>query len=267
MLNQVTLGIAGVGRMGAALAKCLSGKVREVLAYDTRPEALDEAARAGGVKPARSLEDLAARANALLIAVKPKDIAAALNQMRPALNEEHVVISIAAGVPTARLRELCGEKPSIVRVMPNVLVLVGEASTAIASDSPARASALELASAIFSAAGRAVLVPEALLDAVTGLSGSGPAFAFLFIEALTDGGVAAGLPREQALQLAAQTVLGSAKMVLEKMGHPAALKDMVTSPAGTTVAGLAAMESRAFRAACIEAVLAAARRATELAKA
>jgi len=267
MLNQVTLGIAGVGRMGAALAKCLSGQVREVLAYDVRPEALDEAARATGLKPARSLEDLAARAKVLIIAVKPKDIAGALKQMRPVLNDDHVVISIAAGVPTARLRELCGDKPSIVRAMPNVLVLVGQASTAIASDSPARGPALEVATAVFSVAGRTVLVPEALLDAVTGLSGSGPAFVFTFIEALADGGVSAGLPRDQALELAAQTVLGSAKMVLEKLGHPAALRDMVTSPAGTTIAGLAVMEARGFRAACIEAVQAAARRAAELAKA
>jgi pyrroline-5-carboxylate reductase len=267
MLDQISLGLCGVGRMGAALAKCLAGKVREMWAYDVRREALAEVASATGLRPASSSEDLATRTQVLMIAVKPKDVSGALAEMRPVLTKEHIVISIAAGVPIARLRELCGDKPSIVRAMPNVLVLVGQASTAVASDSPASESALAIAKAVFSAVGRVVMLPEALMDAVTGLSGSGPAFVFTFIEALADGGVAAGLPRDQALELAAQTVLGSARMVLEKVGHPAALREMVTSPAGTTIAGLAALESRGFRAACMEAVQAAARRASELAKA
>lgn len=267
MLEQTCVGIIGVGKMGAALAAAISGRAGELWGYDTDAERLAAAARQFNLRPAHGNGDLVARAGAIVLAVKPKEVASVLEEVRPALRPEKVLVSIAAGVTTERISAEAGKRVQVVRAMPNVLAVVGESSTAIASDSPADEQSMKLAEEIFACAGRVVLVPEALLNAVTGLSGSGPAFVFTFIEALADGGVAAGLPRQQALELAAQTVLGAAKMVLAGHGHPAALRDMVTSPGGTTIAGLGALESRAFRAACMEAVQAAARRAAELAKA
>jgi pyrroline-5-carboxylate reductase len=267
VLEQTCVGIIGVGKMGGGGAAAIAHKAGEVWAYDTDGDRLAAISRQLNLHQAGGNGDLVSRAGAIILAVKPKEVAAVLEEVRPALRPEKVLISIAAGVTTERISGEAGERVQVVRAMPNVLATVGESSTAVASDSPADQQGLELAKEIFACAGRVVTVPEALLNAVTGLSGSGPAFVFTFIEALADGGVAAGLPRQQAIELAAQTVLGAAKMVLEGHGHPAALRDMVTSPGGTTIAGLGAMESRAFRAACMEAVQAAAKRAAELAKA
>jgi len=267
VLEQTCVGIIGVGKMGGALAAAIADRAGELWGYDTDSQRLTSISRQLNLRPADGNGDVVSRSDAIILAVKPKEVAGVLEEVRPALRPEKVLISIAAGVPTERISAEAGERIQVVRAMPNVLATVGESSTAIASDSPADEQGLQLAQEIFSCAGRVVMVPEALLNAVTGLSGSGPAFVFTFIEALADGGVAVGLPRQQALELAAQTVLGAAKMVLQGHGHPAALRDMVTSPGGTTIAGLGALESRAFRAACMEAVQAAAKRAAELAKA
>jgi len=164
----------------------------------------------------------------------------------------------------ASLRETVGDGPCIVRVMPNICCTVGAAASAFAADGDVSDEQIEFVDALLSAAGEVVAVREELLDAVTGLSGSGPAFAAVFIEALADGGVKAGLPREQAQKLAAQTVLGAARWLLETGAGPAQLKDLVTSPGGTTIAGLAALEERGLRAATMSAVVAAAERSKEL---
>jgi pyrroline-5-carboxylate reductase len=191
---------------------------------------------------------------------------AVLEEVRPAITPEHCVVSIAAGVTLDQLAEQLGTDCRLVRVMPNTPCLLGESASAYSPGENASEEDVLLVERLLGAVGKAVRLPEKLLDAVTGLSASGPAFVYVMIEALSDGGVRVGLPRDVATLLAAQTVLGSARMVLETGLHPGALKDMVASPGGTTIAGLHALERGGARAALMDAVEAAARRATELGK-
>jgi pyrroline-5-carboxylate reductase len=184
--------------------------------------------------------------------------------LRQALAERHLILSIAAGVTLAQMTQALGEGRRLVRVMPNTPCLVGASASGYAAGPGASADDVRLVDRPLNSVGKAFPLPEKLLDAVTGLSGSGPAYVFVLIEALADGGVRAGLPRDVALQLAAQTVFGAAKMLLETGLHPAALKDQVASPGGTTIAGLHALEQGGFRAALIDAVVAAANRSMEL---
>ena len=260
--------LVGLGKMGEALARCFVGSgalpAGEIVAYDTDPKRL-QAGQALGLRVAASAAEAVRGRDLVILAVKPRDLLAALGEIGPALEPGQVLVSIAAGVPTSTIRRALPSPPAIVRVMPSVACTVAEAATAVASDSPAPPQALEAVVELFHSAGTVVQVEERLMDAVTGLSASGVAYVFVMIEAMADGGVAAGLPRATALQVAAQTVLGAAKMALVSGKHPGELKDMVTSPAGTTVAGLRALEKRGFRGAVIEAVRAAAERARELA--
>jgi pyrroline-5-carboxylate reductase len=236
-----------------------------IRAFDTDPERLS-ATRGMGVTACASAPEAAVGSSVIVIAVKPADVAAVLQELGPALTAEQTVLSIAAGVKTRTLRAALPVdcKAGVVRAMPNTPCLVGEGMSVVAQDSPASPEGIAAAQELLAAAGRVVALPEKLLDAATGLSGSGPAYVFTFIQALADGGVAAGLTRATAVELAAQTALGAARMVLAGEGHPEQLKDMVMSPAGTTAAGMAALESRAFRSTVIEAVAAAYRRAREL---
>jgi pyrroline-5-carboxylate reductase len=204
------------------------------------------------------------RAQNLLVALKPQVLREVLGALRGDFRPGQLLISIAAGVSLDTLRQIVGPAPALVRVMPNICCTVGEAASAWTVAPGVSDEQRALVAELLSAAGEAVEVEERLLDAVTGLSGSGPAFTALFVEALADGGVKAGLPRAQALRLAAQTVLGAARWVLDNEASPAQLKDLVTSPGGTTIAGVAALEARAFRAGVIEAVVAATERAREL---
>jgi pyrroline-5-carboxylate reductase len=206
-----------------------------------------------------------AASDVVFIAVKPQYVAPVLREVRPQLTKDHIIVSIAAGVTLNTLKEAAGEDARIVRVMPNTPCLVGETAAAMCLGGRADENDAEIISTLLSAVGKIYKVDEKLLSAVTGLSGSGPAYVFVMIEALADGGVRAGLPRDIAQQLAAQTVLGSAKMVVETGKHPGVLKDMVTSPAGTTIAGVHELERAGVRAAFINAVYAACQRADELA--
>ncbi len=200
----------------------------------------------------------------LVLAVKPDQVGGVLAGIRDFVTDKHCLISIAAGVPLARLEAGLAAGARLIRVMPNTPALVGASATAFALGKAARPEDGELARQLFSAVGVAFQVKESLLDAVTGLSGSGPAYAYLFIEGLSDGGVAAGLPRDVATRLAAQTVLGSARMVLETGLHPGVLKDMVTSPGGTTIEGLHELEKGKLRGTVISAVRAAAEKSKKL---
>jgi pyrroline-5-carboxylate reductase len=213
--------------------------------------------------PAASNRELVQKSDVIFLAVKPQNMADVVTDIGGTLGVKKLVVSIAAGVTIARLAEGLRTQ-RVIRVMPNTPALVGQGAAAYTLGPAATADDGLLVGQLLAAVGVAVKVDEKLLDVVTGLSGSGPAFVYVMIEALADGGVRMGLPRETALTLAAQTVRGAAQMVLTSGEHPAALKDKVASPGGTTIAGLAALEDRGFRGTLIGAVEAATRRSQEL---
>jgi len=236
----------------------------QIIASDPVAAARTAFAKETEAKAAASNAEVVQSAQIVFLAVKPDQVASVLSEVRTDFTNDHLLLSIAAGVPIAKLEGgLLGEA-RVIRVMPNTPALVGESASAYALGKFATPADGELAQKLFSAVGAAFQVKESLLDAVTGLSGSGPAYVYQFIEALSDGGVAAGLPRDVATKLAAQTVLGSAKMVLETGQHPGALKDMVASPGGTTIEGLHELEKGKFRGTVISAVRAAAEKSKKL---
>jgi len=262
-------GFIGAGKMASALIR---GMLRagvttpdRVSASDPAAAIRDELARETGVEATSSNLAVVGRSDVLVLAVKPQSMGQVLRELAPAITPDHLIVSIAAGVSIATIGEALGEGRRIVRVMPNTPALLGEGASAYAMGTTATTEDATVVQAFLESVGRAVRLPEAQLDAVTGLSGSGPAFVYLIIEALSDGGVRAGLPRDVATMLAAQTVLGGARMVLETKLHPGALKDQVTSPGGTTIAGLHALERAGVRGALIDAVQAASNRSAELA--
>ena len=270
MANEaVRWGFVGAGKMASALVR---GMIRAGVAPPDRIATFDpsadmaEALGTLGVAVAETNLALAESSDVLVLAVKPQVMPEALAELRPRMTSKHLVISVAAGVPLAVLEAGLGPKPRLVRVMPNTPSLVGEGASAFCLGPSASAEDEALVARCLEAVGRAFRVPERLMDAVTGLSGSGPAFVYVMIEALSDGGVRAGLPRDIATALAAQTVLGAARMVLETGSHPGVLKDEVASPGGTTIAGLHALERGGLRAALLDAVDAASRRSAELAE-
>jgi pyrroline-5-carboxylate reductase len=236
----------------------------EVIASDPSEAARALFAKEVGAKTTASNPEVAKFADVLVLAVKPDHVAGVLADVREHFTARHCLISIAAGVPLAKIEAGLEPGARLIRVMPNTPALVGASATAFAPGKSALPGDSELAQKLFSAVGLTFQVKEALLDAVTGLSGSGPAYAYLFIEGLSDGGVAAGLPREVATRLAAQTLLGSAKMVLETGLHPGVLKDMVTSPGGTTIEGIHELEKGKVRGTLISAVRAAADKSKKL---
>jgi pyrroline-5-carboxylate reductase len=268
--DAVRFGFLGAGKMATALARGwidagLAAPAR-VLASDPVPPAREAFAGVTGARVTADNREVVAGSDVLVLAVKPQSMAALLAEVRPAVAARHLTVSIAAGVGLKALAEGLGPERRLVRVMPNTPCLVGASAAGYAVGPGATPKDVALVDRLLNAVGRAFRLPEHLLDAVTGLSGSGPAFVYVMIEALSDGGVRVGLPRDVATALAAQTVLGSAKMVLETGTHPGVLKDQVTSPGGTTIAGLHALERGGLRAALIDAVEAATRRATELGK-
>lgn len=264
----LAIGFLGSGQMATALAggwaKAGLLDVGKSRSADPYPEARAKFEKATGIKASEANCDVAAACDVLVLAVKPQVMPAVLAELKPALGAKHLVISIAAGVTLRTLADGLGEKTRLVRVMPNTPCLVGASATVYSPGATTTADDVELVGTLFGSVGKAFRVTEPLLDAVTGLSGSGPAFVYVFVEALADGGVKCGLPRDVALALAAQTVLGSAKMVLETGQHPGTLKDAVASPGGTTIAGLHTLERAGFRAAAMDAVEAATKRSQEL---
>lgn len=265
------LGVIGCGKMGTALVQgaIRAGVVRaaDVYGCDLYPKSREAFASATGAKVSPDMAAVVAASEVILLCTKPQDVASALaDAVKTAAGSERLVISIAAGVTLAALEAHTPENFRIIRAMPNTPALVGHGAAGFCLGSRALPADAAATQALLAAVGLAIEVPERLMDAVTGLSGSGPAYIYLVIDALADGGVRAGLPRTDALRLAAQTVLGAAAMVLETGEHPAVLKDMVTSPGGTTIAGLAVLEKQGLRSALIEAVGAAVHRAGELGK-
>ena len=273
MLTQ-KIGFIGAGQMARALAEgfvkagLIEGK--QVLASDPVTAAKEGfLAEVQGAKFLATNAEVASAADILFLATKPQQMPAVLAELRPHITSKHLVVSIAAGLRLSKIAEGladAGRKEAlrIVRVMPNTPCLVGQSASGFCAGPHATPQDLQLVEQLLSAVGKAFQVEEKMLDAVTGLSGSGPAFVYVMIEALSDGGVRMGLPRNIASALAAQTVLGAATMVLETGEHPAVLKDRVASPGGTTIAGLHALESGGVRGALIAAVEAAAKRSQEL---
>lgn len=263
------LGIAGCGKMGTAWVQGVlrSGVVAiaEVTGVDPSEEARRHFADATQAEVSANIADLAG-CDVILLCTKPGDVPAAMRGISSATGANPVlVISIAAGITVSTLELHSGPHVRVIRAMPNTPAWVGMGAAAYCRGTRAVAEDATTASHLLGAVGVAIEVPERMMDAVTGLSGSGPAYVYLIIEALADGGVLAGLPRADAIRLAAQTVAGAAAMVIETGLHPAVLKDMVTSPGGTTIAGLEALECHGVRSAMIDAVIAATRRAGELA--
>lgn len=269
-MSVTRFGFVGAGRMATALARGLLdhglAEPERILASDLVPAAAEQFAAATGAETTTDNQQVAARSNCVFLAVKPQQMAAALGPLAGRLTERHLVVSVAAGVPLAAIARLLGGGPRLVRVMPNTPCLIGQGASAYCLGPGASAADGELVARLLGAVGRAVEVDEKLLDAVTGLSGSGPAFVYLMIEALADGGVRMGLSREVALTLAAQTVRGAAELVIASGQHPAVLKDQVASPGGTTIAGLQALEAAGMRGALMAAVEAATLRSIELGK-
>ena len=263
-----TLGFVGAGAMGEALIKGIveAGLVApaSVHAFDVRPERTAELSQRYGICAATSNAQVLGVADVVILAVKPQIMAAVLKEMRSALGRRNLIISIAAGVSTSRLRETLGSEARLIRVMPNTPALVQEGVTAIARGQKLEPGDLETAEELFRAVGKVVVLDEGLMDAVTGLSGSGPAYVAIVIESLADGGVNMGLDRATAMTLATQTVLGSARLLSETGLHPGALKDMVSSPGGTTIAGIAGLEEGGIRATLMTAVERATLRSREL---
>lgn len=267
-LRKKKIAILGTGNMGEALVKGLlrAGKATPdgLVCTDPRAERREEIQKRYGVRVIADSRAAVAQADIVVIAVKPQTIDGLLDEIASAVDAKKLVISIAAGVPIGAIARKLGAGVRIVRTMPNTPALVGAGATALARGPHATDADLEQALALFEAVGVAVVVEEQHLDAVTGLSGSGPAFVFIAIDALADGGVKVGLARPVALALAAQAVMGSAKLLLETGEHPGRLKDQVASPGGTSIAGIHALEAGGFRAALIAAVEAATKRSREL---
>jgi len=250
------IGIIGCGNMGGAILKgaLASGVLapEQAYVYDISPAAM-ETAKSLGVNLAQDDEDVCAKSDIILLAVKPQNAAEALTMCKKALDGK-ALMSIVAGVTVERLQNMIDGTPRILRIMPNTPALVFEGAFALCSDNDFTAEELDTAKAIYEKIGVVEMIPEKLIDAVCGLSGGGPAYVAMFIEALADGGVKNGLPRATAYRLAAQTCLGTAKMILETGIHPGALKDMVTSPGGTTIEGCEALERGGMRYAVIDCI-------------
>lgn len=269
---SIQLGMIGGGVMGEALLSRLINQQLyhpdQILVSDPVSARCTALAEQYGVQVTSDNQAAAAAADVLLLAIKPQVFEVVAANIAVDESSEAplpVVISILAGVSLAKLQAAFGRQP-VIRAMPNTPATVGAGMTALAAGQGVTTQQMAQARAIFEAVGEVVEVAESLMDAVTGLSGSGPAYVAMMIEALADGGVAAGLPRAIASQLALSTVLGTAQLLQKSELHPAVLKDRVTSPGGTTIAGVAQLERAGFRSALIEAVQAAARRSGELGK-
>ncbi|MDI6704038.1 MAG: pyrroline-5-carboxylate reductase [bacterium] len=271
MLNKKIL-VIGAGNMGEALIKgILKARLAEkdmIFASDIDKERLSYIRKEVGIEVFERNKEAIERIppDVVILAVKPYQVEEVLNEVDKLITSRILIISIAAGITTRSIEEKLREKIPVIRGMPNAPALIGKGVSGITFGKWVELQDKEVAEAIFSAIGDVVVVEEDLMDAVTGLSGSSPGFVFMIIEALTDAGVALGLSREIALRLSCKTVEGSARMVLETGYHPAILKDKVTSPAGTTIAGIYILEKKGLRASLMEAVVSSAKKSHELRK-
>lgn len=264
----IKIGILGMGKMGEAIAQGLlrSKGASEVLLEGTThsKESAAEASSQLKIPCDNDNRGLVLRSKLVLLCVKPHHAQAVLKSVSDELTGSHLLISICASITTEQLKAWSGGRCRVIRAMPNTPCLIGEGMTVLCGGSEIERRDLELAEEIFNSLGKTAVIEESLMDAATGLSGCGPAYVYLMIEALSEAGVKAGLPRKVATLLAAQTLSGASQMVIERGEHPAALKDEVTTPAGCTVDGLMALEEGKLRVTLIKAVLAAAKRSKTL---
>jgi pyrroline-5-carboxylate reductase len=260
--------ILGAGKMGTTLIQALlertSLEPNQIVASRKHAEPLAELTAAQGVRTTTKNVEAVEGAEVILLCVKPQTVAEVLAEIGPSLKQNQVVISIAAGITTAQIEAALPDQIPVVRAMPNTPSLIGAGMTAVCGGHWAADTHIEVARRIFAVMGRAVVLDEKYFDAVTGLSASGPAFVYIIIEALAEGGVKVGLPRAVATELAAQACLGASQMVLETEAHPALLKDDVTTPAGCTMDGILTLEEGGLRVTLIKAIVEATRRAGEL---
>ncbi len=259
MLQDGVLGFIGAGNMGEALIKGILGSKRlkpsNIIACDKDKKRSSHIAGSYGIEVYSSPSETVNKADIVLLAVKPQNIDEVIDEIRDSIDKETPIISIAAGVSLEHIRLRLNKSSPLIRVMPNTPALVQEGMSAICPGRGVSEGLLKYVTDLFESIGRVVVIEdERLMDAVTGLSGSGPAFVFMFLEALADGGVKMGLKRDVAELLATQTVLGSARLAIETGRHFGQLKDMVASPGGTTIAGISTLEKRGFRGIVIDAI-------------
>lgn len=258
----------GSGNMGEALVKGITGKsifrVKDITVTDIRNERLEQIKKLYNVNITTDNRHAVKKSDIIVLAVKPQIIAKVIREIEDLVDRRKLIITIAAGVTIHSINEMLGKNARVVRVMPNTPAIVQEGVSAISHSDNTLKKDLELARKIFNAVGKTVVVDESMMDAVTGLSGSGPAYVFLIIESLTDAGLKMGLPRDISRLLSIQTILGAARLAIQTGEHPGKLKDMVTSPGGTTIAGLHALEDGGLRAALMNAVEAATKKSEEL---
>lgn len=269
MLNDKKIAIIGTGNMGEALVSGMivsgSSTPKNIVCTDVRPNKLDDIKAKYKVRTTTNNLKAVSEADIVIYAVKPQIMAAVLSETAKKIDMTKLVISIAAGVPLAAIESCIQKDLRLIRAMPNIAAAVKEAATAIAAGAHATKEDIELAMEIFNSIGKCIFLKENyLMDAITGLSGSGPAYIFLIVDALADAGVKMGLSRQEALFLSSQTILGAAKLLMETHEHPSQLKDKVTSPGGTAIAGLATLESGGLRTTLINAVEVATHRSKEL---
>ena len=268
-MNKI-IGVIGGGNMGGAIIGGIVGAglvtPESVIVADRNEAGLEHLKETYGVRTVTDNRTAAAAADILFLAVKPFVYPAVIHEIRDLVRPETVIVSIAAGQTIAKVEELFEKPIRLMRVMPNTPALVGEAMSALSPNANMEPEETHEIETIFNSLGKAEIVPESLMDAVVGVSGSSPAYVYMFIEAMADAAVADGMPRAQAYKFAAQAVLGSAKMVLETGMHPGALKDMVCSPGGTTIEAVAVLEQEGFRNAVIKAQRACTEKSRDMAK-
>lgn len=262
------IGFIGLGNMakamiGGMLAKGIAAK-EDIIGSDKMETALEAAGKTYGITVAADNKEVAAEADVLILAVKPQFLQEAVSEMKEAVKEDALIISIVAGKTISQIETLFAKKIKLVRVMPNTPALVGEGCSGVCRNSRVSAEEMAICMRLLRSFGTADEVSEKLMDAVTGVSGSSPAFVFMFIEAMADGAVAEGMPRSQAYAFAAQTVMGSARLMLESGKQPGELKDMVCSPAGTTIEGVRVLEEKGLRGAVMDAVIKAAEKSRNM---
>jgi pyrroline-5-carboxylate reductase len=262
-----TIGIIGLGNMGEAILKALlqTGRKKDsILCVEMKADRTRFIKETYGIECLPSVNELIAKADIIVLAVKPQDSKKVIESLAAHIREKTILVSIMAGITISNILTLVGKQAKMVRLMPNVCVKVGEGAISITSNKAVTKSDLKRVEKLFSPLGTIVEVGEELMDAVTAVGGSGPAFFLLFLEGMIDGGVKMGIPRDKARTLALQAIKGTVKMLEEEGLHPVLMREMVTSPGGTTAAGLASMEEDAFKGSTIKAIEKATRRAKEL---